>query len=111
MKEAQISNEGSGEEKSSKENSVGDGAKFAQVLISRPESGDTRESRRPVVGDLVRDFVSSVPHGPTTVLVSGPLGMTDALRSAVAGQNEGSKVWRGDSKFDVRLVYDDRIEW
>jgi ferric-chelate reductase len=33
------------------------------------------------------------------------------LRAAVAKKNDGGRVWRGEERFDVRLVCDDRLEW
>jgi hypothetical protein len=37
--------------------------------------------------------------------------MISDLRSIVAKCNDGSKVWRGEERFDVELVCDDRLEW
>jgi ferric-chelate reductase len=66
---------------------------------------------RPCIQDTVSSFTSEVVRGPTIVFASGPLGMINDSRSAVARCNSGSKVWRGDDRFDVSLVCDDRLEW
>ncbi|KAK4126983.1 putative FAD binding protein [Parathielavia appendiculata] len=65
---------------------------------------------RPDVTAVVNDFVSSVAHGSTRVFGSGPPGMVVDLRAAVAGCNVASRVWKGEERFDVRLVCDDRLE-
>ncbi|KAH6854683.1 ferric reductase like transmembrane component-domain-containing protein [Chaetomium sp. MPI-CAGE-AT-0009] len=66
---------------------------------------------RPDVGATVSDFVAGVAHGQTRVFGSGPVGMVVEMRAAVAKCNSGGKVWKGEERFDVRLVCDDRLEW
>ncbi|KAK1779515.1 ferric reductase NAD binding domain-containing protein [Copromyces sp. CBS 386.78] len=66
---------------------------------------------RPDVMTVVKDFVEGVAQGSTRVFGSGPPGMIGELRSVVAECNSGSKVWKGEDRFDVRLVCDDRLEW
>ncbi|KAL2199488.1 ferric reductase like transmembrane component-domain-containing protein [Corynascus similis CBS 632.67] len=66
---------------------------------------------RPNVTAVVNDFVSGVAHGSTRVFGSGPPGMVVEMRAAVAMCNSGKKVWKGEERFDVRLVCDDRLEW
>ncbi|KAL6230988.1 hypothetical protein BDW75DRAFT_221346 [Aspergillus navahoensis] len=71
-------------------------------------SGNTQH---PDLGAQVADFVSRTVSGPTRVIASGPLGMIRDLRSAVALCNDPSKVWKGQERFDVQLVHDDRLEF
>jgi ferric-chelate reductase len=77
---------------------------------SRISSGSDHE-QRPDVDAVVRNFVDRVARGATRVIGSGPPGMIADLRSSVAGCNSGAKVWRGEERFDVSLVCDDRLEW
>jgi ferric-chelate reductase len=89
----------------------------------RPESEDDIESvqgtpstrsgtdHRPDVTAVVDEFIGGVAHGPTRVFTSGPPGMVVDLRAAVAKSNSGGRVWKGEERFDVRLVCDDRLEW
>lgn len=80
-----------------------------------PRTSALRESSsergRPDVTAMVKDFVEGVAQGSTRVFASGPPGMIGELRSVVAECNSGSKVWKGEDRFDVRLVCDDRLEW
>ncbi|KAL4815021.1 ferric reductase like transmembrane component-domain-containing protein [Aspergillus spinulosporus] len=71
-------------------------------------SGDTNH---PDLAAQVTDFVSRTVSGPTRVFASGPLGMIRDLRSAVAMCNDPGKVWKGQERFDVQLVHDDRLEF
>ncbi|KAJ9132629.1 Ferric-chelate reductase [Pleurostoma richardsiae] len=82
----------------------------SRLSIHHPAVADTLEKRRPHLQQIVEDFIDSVVRGPTIVFASGPVGMIADLRDAVASCNSGSRVWRGDSRFDVRLVCDDRLE-
>ncbi|WWC59258.1 uncharacterized protein I303_101808 [Kwoniella dejecticola CBS 10117] len=65
---------------------------------------------RPNLRQTVRDFVSKTVNGPTVVYVSGPGGMISDVRDEVAECNDASKVWRGEERGEVRLIYDDRLE-
>ncbi|KAL1887257.1 hypothetical protein Cpir12675_006630 [Ceratocystis pirilliformis] len=65
---------------------------------------------RPELVATVREFVDTTIKGETTVVASGPLGMVSDLRRAVAVCNDGSKVWKGEERFSVRLVCDERLE-
>nr|KAK5436933.1 hypothetical protein LTR18_009298 [Exophiala xenobiotica] len=68
-------------------------------------------SRHPDLRALVNGFVNSTVRGSTTVYASGPGGMVSDLRRVVAGCYSARKVWKGDERFDVKLVCDDRLEW
>ncbi|KAJ5946970.1 hypothetical protein N7454_003809 [Penicillium verhagenii] len=65
----------------------------------------------PELVNLVNQFLEDTIQGPTTVFASGPGDMISDLRTVVANSNCGPKVWKGDRRFDVNLVYDDRLEW
>ncbi|KAI1190238.1 ferric reductase like transmembrane component-domain-containing protein [Nemania serpens] len=73
--------------------------------------GSNGLNRHPDLKVLVSEFVDRTVRGPTKVFGSGPGGMISDLRSIVAARNSGAKVWRGDERFDVSLVCDDRLEW
>ncbi|KAJ4255539.1 hypothetical protein NW762_009536 [Fusarium torreyae] len=83
----------------------------ADVPVAKIGNGTVDEDRHPNLPKLVNDFVSNTITGPTTVFASGPGGMISDLRTIVAGCNSGSKVWKGNERFDVKLVCDDRLEW
>lgn len=68
-------------------------------------------NRHPNLQEHVTKFVENTVKGPTVVYASGPGGMISDLRSIVASCNSGSKVWKGNERFDVRLTCDDRLEW
>ena len=73
--------------------------------------GSSDLSRRPDLGKLVSDFLDNTTAGPTRIYTSGPGGMLSELRDIVAACNSPSKVWKGQERFDVDLVFDDRLEW
>lgn len=75
------------------------------------DSGETIEQGRPNLKSLVGDFVTNTVSGRTILFASGPGGMITDLRSIVADLSQPSKVWRGKERFDIDLVYDDRLEW
>ncbi|KAL8301059.1 hypothetical protein RB593_000048 [Gaeumannomyces tritici] len=82
-----------------------------ELAVHRPATVEVPAARRPDVAAAVERFVAGTARGPTAVFASGPLSMVGELRAAVARANDGAKVWRGDGRFDVRLVSDDRVEW
>ncbi|KAM0426909.1 hypothetical protein ACHAPT_007807 [Fusarium lateritium] len=82
-----------------------------EVPVAKIGHGTVDEDRHPNLPKLVKDFVSTTVRGPTTVFASGPGGMISDLRTIVAGCNSSSKVWKGEERFDVKLVCDDRLEW
>ncbi len=71
-------------------------------------SGNTEH---PALGTQLAEFVDRTVSGPTRVIASGPLSMVRDLRSAVAECNNPGAVWRGEERFDVQLVHDDRLEY
>lgn len=97
-----------GDEKGAAESS-GDDVE-GESLEGAPSTG-SELAHRPDVRVVVNEFVGNVVQGPTRVFGSGPPAMIGDLRAAVAGRNSGGKVWKGDERFDVRLVCDDRLEW
>ncbi|KAM7211479.1 Ferric reductase like transmembrane component domain containing protein [Rhypophila decipiens] len=78
---------------------------------SSDEASEVEGTARPDVNALVKQFVEDVALGRTVVFGSGPPGMVGNLRGAVASCNSGSRVWKGEERFDVELVCDDRLEW
>ncbi|KAG8625712.1 hypothetical protein KVT40_006113 [Elsinoe batatas] len=66
---------------------------------------------RPDLNKTVQEFVQDIVRGRTAVFASGPGEMISELRGVVASVNDGRKVWRGDSRGDVELTCDDRLEW
>ncbi|KAK4451539.1 putative ferric reductase transmembrane component [Podospora aff. communis PSN243] len=93
----------------------GEEKKVTAVTTSSSASSDSASeggaAGRPNVQSVVSQFVSEVSQGSTRVYGSGPPGMIGNLRAAVAKSNSGSKVWKGEERFDVSLFCDDRLEW
>ncbi|KAL2848197.1 ferric reductase like transmembrane component-domain-containing protein [Aspergillus pseudodeflectus] len=71
-------------------------------------SGNTKH---PDLATQLTEFISRTVSGPTRVVASGPLSMIRDLRSAVAQCNDAGRVWKGEERFDVQLVHDDRLEY
>lgn len=92
---------------------TGDEKKVSEDVDSKSVSvgSDESQNQRPDVNVAVNEFVANVAQGSTRVFGSGPPSMITELREAVAQRNSGSKVWKGEGRFDVRLVCDDRLEW
>ncbi|WWC67748.1 uncharacterized protein I206_101660 [Kwoniella pini CBS 10737] len=65
---------------------------------------------RPNLRQAVKDFVSRTVNGPTVVYASGPGGIISDVRDEVAECNDASKVWNGEERGEVKLIYDDRLE-
>lgn len=65
----------------------------------------------PDLGRVVSDFVERAEDaaGSVSVVGSGPGGMGTSLRTAVASVNSGTRVWKGEEKYDVHLHWDDRM--
>ncbi|KAL2832624.1 ferric reductase like transmembrane component-domain-containing protein [Aspergillus cavernicola] len=76
--------------------------------VASLSSGNTEH---PPLGTQVTEFVSRTVAGPTRVIASGPLSMIRDLRGAVAACNDPGAVWRGEERFDVQLLHDDRLEY
>ncbi|KAG5913387.1 hypothetical protein E4U53_004879, partial [Claviceps sorghi] len=82
------------------------------LVVEATANASAESARRhPDLGRLVRDFVAATVAGRTLVFASGPGGMITDLREIVAGLNAPAKVWRGQERYDVALVCDDRLEW
>ncbi|KAL3481376.1 ferric reductase like transmembrane component-domain-containing protein [Aspergillus californicus] len=84
---------------------------FAIHEPSSTASLSSGNTEHPPLGTQVAEFVSRTVSGPTRVIASGPLSMIRDLRAAVAGCNDPARVWRGEERFDVSLVHDDRLEY
>ena len=74
-------------------------------------AGASPEIRHPDIGTLVSEFIEGTGRGRTAIYASGPGGMISDLRKTVAQCNSGQKVWKGDERFDVQFICDDRLEW
>ncbi|KAJ5794289.1 hypothetical protein N7457_000888 [Penicillium paradoxum] len=81
------------------------------TAVERLGGADEDPSRHPDLPTLVKTFVADTVRGPTSVFASGPGGMISDLRDIVASCNSGEKVWKGQERFDVSLICDDRLEW
>ncbi|KAI9368646.1 ferric reductase like transmembrane component-domain-containing protein [Aspergillus egyptiacus] len=84
---------------------------FAIHLPTSTASLATGTTEHPSLPTQLSEFVSRTVAGPTRVVASGPLGMIRDLRAAVAACNDPRKVWRGEERFDVQLIHDDRLEY
>lgn len=84
-----------------------------QILTVKPASSiqTAGDSRHPDVRPLVEGFLEKTIAGPTTVIASGPGAMMSELRRVIADNNSGSKVWKGQQRYDVSLQCDDRLEY
>ncbi|KAG9238101.1 putative Ferric/cupric reductase transmembrane component 1 [Amylocarpus encephaloides] len=69
------------------------------------------DSVHPSLATIVSGFLDTraCSEYRTRVIASGPAGMGQDLRAAVASVNDGSKVWKGDRRWDVSLDWDDRM--
>jgi ferric-chelate reductase len=81
------------------------------TAVERLGGGSDDVNRHPDLPRLVGDFLAETVRGPTSVFASGPGGMISDLRDIVASCNSGGKVWKGQERFDVSLICDDRLEW
>ncbi|KAL3484730.1 ferric reductase like transmembrane component-domain-containing protein [Aspergillus germanicus] len=83
-------------------------------IIHEPSSSASLNSgntKHPDLATQITEFISRTVSGPTRVVASGPLSMIRDLRSAVAQSNDAGRVWKGEERFDVQLVHDDRLEY
>jgi ferric-chelate reductase len=97
----------------SSDGAAGDDEKTASARVKNvrgPSSLRSSGVGHPDVALLVREFVESTEMGRTMVFASGPGGLMSDARAAVASQNSGSKVWKGDDKFNVDFIFDERME-
>jgi predicted ferric reductase len=79
--------------------------------VSKSELGLNHYQARPDLAALVPEFINTTCQGRTDVFASGPGEMISDLRSIIARSNKGGEVWKGEDRFDVRLMCDDRLEW
>lgn len=68
-------------------------------------------SHHPTLQDVVSNFIETRANFDyrTRVIASGPAGMGQDLKAAVARMNDGGKVWEGERRWDVDLHWDDRM--
>ncbi|TKX21171.1 ferric reductase transmembrane component-like protein 4 [Elsinoe australis] len=98
-------------DRGSESGSEGDDVSGKEKGGERVEARFEMREGRPDLQAVVGGFVEETVRGRTAVFASGPGEMLSELRAAVAGVNQGGKVWTGDSRGDVDLVCDDRLEW
>ncbi|KAB8075546.1 ferric reductase like transmembrane component-domain-containing protein [Aspergillus leporis] len=73
--------------------------------------GNSGTSVHPDIPADLTDFVQRTIQGPTRVIASGPTGLVSSLRTTVASLNDPGQVWKGNERYDVELVHDDRLEY
>ncbi|PWN49690.1 hypothetical protein IE53DRAFT_388060 [Violaceomyces palustris] len=66
---------------------------------------------RPGLEEIVEGFVNETRSGKCKVFASGPGGMVTDLRRVVARCNRPDSVRKGDARFDVALITDERLEF
>ncbi|CEJ94912.1 hypothetical protein VHEMI10420 [[Torrubiella] hemipterigena] len=82
-----------------------------KTAVKTTETEEDLSLGRPDLNKIIGDFVQNTISARTVVFASGPGGMITDLRRAVANTVEPAKVWRGEQRFSVDLVCDDRLEW
>jgi ferric-chelate reductase len=82
-----------------------------ELIQSRMGSSVTMYGQQPDLKRMLPLFVGETAQGPTRVIASGPGSMISDLRSAVAACNSGVQVWKGNNRFDVSLLCDNRLEY
>jgi predicted ferric reductase len=115
ISEKAIANDCAQEIEPASTNSQSSSASLSSALsvhgVSKSELGLNHYQARPNLGALIPEFISNTVRGRTDVFASGPGEMISDLRSIVAASNRGGEVWRGEDRWDVRLICDDRLEW
>ncbi|EEY20953.1 conserved hypothetical protein [Verticillium alfalfae VaMs.102] len=88
------------------------GAVAVQKMRARGAAASVRSGGigHPDLALLVREFVQATVAARTVVFASGPGGLMTDARAAVAACNDGGKVWKGDERFNVDLIHDERME-
>ncbi|KZL81968.1 ferric reductase like transmembrane component [Colletotrichum incanum] len=92
---------------------AGEGPGEKQVQVSAKATGEVTSCdapRHPDVATIVRQFVDTAVSGRTAVFASGPGGLMSDIRVAVAQCNSASKVWKGEERYNVSLIHDERME-
>ncbi|KAL4863448.1 hypothetical protein BDV12DRAFT_177454 [Aspergillus spectabilis] len=99
---------------SSSSSTPSSGMKEETFSIHEPSSSaslSSGHSEHPDLATQLSEFVSKTVSGPTRVIASGPLSMIRDLRNSVADLNSPAKVWKGEERYNVELVHDDRLEY
>ncbi|KAL7811413.1 ferric reductase like transmembrane component domain-containing protein [Trichoderma gracile] len=78
--------------------------------VSLHRIGGANGTRRPDTAKLIGEFLENTVCGPSVVVASGPGEMISDIRKAVAGFNCPRRVWRGQQRYDVKLICEDRLE-
>ncbi|KAL7807887.1 ferric reductase like transmembrane component domain-containing protein [Trichoderma aethiopicum] len=82
--------------------------KDTPITLHRNE--EANGNRRPDIARLIGEFLENTVCGPSVVVASGPGGMISDVRRAVADFNSPKKVWRGQQRYDVKVICEDRLE-
>jgi hypothetical protein len=84
---------------------------IAHLLTPHPNfSISYLDHAHPCIASMLSSFMEdTVECGRTQVLGSGPPALGTDLRAAVAGWNQVGRVWKGDERGDVDLMWDDRM--
>lgn len=85
-------------------------AQEKQVTVSVGKVRATSSGGRPDLGQVIREFVDKTVTGRSMVFASGPPNMMTDARAATAACNSGGKVWKGEERFSVDFVHDERME-
>ncbi|KAL4895364.1 ferric reductase like transmembrane component-domain-containing protein [Aspergillus ambiguus] len=108
-KEASIKHTPSSSSVASGEGGAASYSPFTVHYLGTPETSTS--SSHPDISSLLTDFLSRTAQGPTRVFASGPTGLVSSLRTTVASCNDPARVLKGNERYDVQLVHDDRLEW
>ncbi|KAL2756080.1 hypothetical protein ACRALDRAFT_1093843 [Sodiomyces alcalophilus JCM 7366] len=81
-----------------------------QVPVSVNKVTATSSGGHPDLGRLIKEFVDRTVTGRSIVFASGPPKMMTDARAATAACNSGAKVWKGEERFSVDFVHDERME-
>lgn len=82
-----------------------------ELLQPHPDFAVTYlDHQHPSILSIVDTFINdTVSTGRTRVVASGPAALGTDIRAAVAARNSAGSVWKGDERFDVDCVWDDRM--
>lgn len=78
--------------------------------VSGPSSLRSGGVGHPDLALLISEFVQATETGKTMIFASGPGGLMSDARAATASQNSGSRVWKGEDKYNVDFIFDERME-
>jgi predicted ferric reductase len=81
-----------------------------ELLQPHPDFSVTYlDHQHPSVSSIIGDFLDETVSGRTQVVASGPAALGTDIRAAVAKRNSAGRVLRGDERYDVDCIWDDRM--